>query len=354
MKFGLLLTSTDAASGPRQLERHIKMVKAAEEAGFSTIVASQHFLSLPYAYFHPIVLLSRLSVETSLRLATGVLLMPLLQPVEVAEAMATLDVMSGGRAVCGVGIGYRPDEFAAFGRSLSERGARADEALEIMAAMWASAGTGETIDYQGRYYNLAGLRCTLKPVQEPRVPLWVGGDAEPVIRRAARLGDAWYAPPGVPVSELRRKAELYRTLLGQFGRPAPERLPVRREVLVMPDRAAARERAAEVISARYKVYNQWRENTEAHSDLRPDVLEGQSALRGGTVDEPAFVERTVVGDAKDAIDQLRRVEESAGMPVEVVMRLQWPGMDDREILDMIRYLGSEVVPALAERHVQHQ
>jgi CheY-like chemotaxis protein len=72
------------------------------------------------------------------------------------------------------------------------------------------------------------------------------------------------------------------------------------------------------------------------------------------VDEPAFVERTVVGDGKDAIDQLRRVEESAGMPVEVVMRLQWPGMDDREILDMIRYLGSEVVPALAERHVQHQ
>ena len=66
MKFGLLLTSTDAASGPRQLERHIKMVKAAEEAGFSTIVASQHFLSLPYAYFHPIVLLSRLSVETSI------------------------------------------------------------------------------------------------------------------------------------------------------------------------------------------------------------------------------------------------------------------------------------------------
>lgn len=346
MKFGLLLTSTDAVSGEQQLERHIKMVRTAEEAGFSTIVASQHFLSVPYAYFHPIVLLSRLSVETSLRLATGVLLMPLLQPVEVAEAMTTLDVMSGGRAICGVGLGYRPDEFDAFGRSLSDRGARADEALEIMGRMWESAQTGEPLEYHGRFYRLEGLRSTLKPVQSPRVPLWVGGDAERVIKRAARLGDAWYTPPGVSVSDLKWKVETYRRLLGEYGRPVPAQLPVRREVLVMPEREAARRRAAEVISARYEVYNQWRENTDTHSDLRKDVREGQAALRAGSLDEPAFMERTVVGDANDAIEQLRRVEEAAAMPVEIIMRLQWPGMDDGEITDMIRFLGTDVLPAL--------
>lgn len=348
MKFALLLTSTDEEANADQYRRHVAMAQAAERAGFDAIGASQHFLSVPYAYFHPMVLLSKLSSETSLRLFTGVLLMPLLNPVEVAEAAATLDILSEGRFICGVGLGYRPDEFEAFGRSLGDRGRRIDEALEIMRRMWTSAEDGRPIDFDGRYQSLHGVRCTVRPVQPGGPPIWVGGDAEASLERAAKLGDAWYSPPGVPTAVLGEKIARYRKRTVELGRPLPSCIPVRREVYIHADRERAIERAKQVIGDRYEVYRQWRENTDAHSDLRPDVRTGQGALLKASADDPEFRARTVVGNPDDAIAQLRELEEVAEMDVEVVMRLQWPRMDDAEILEMIELIGTDVVPAFAK------
>lgn len=324
------------------------MTQAAERAGFDAIGASQHFLSVPYAYFHPMVLLAKLSSETSLRLFTGVLLMPLLNPVEVAEAAATLDILSDGRFICGVGLGYRPDEFEAFGRSLGDRGRRIDEALEIMRRMWTSADDGRPIEYEGRYQSLHGVRCTVRPVQPGGPPIWVGGDAEASLERAAKLGDAWYSPPGVPTPLLGEKIARYRKRTVELGRTLPSCIPVRREVYIHADRQRALDRAKQVIGDRYEVYRQWRENTDAHSDLRPDVRTGQGALLKASADDPEFKARTVVGNPDDAIAQLQELEEVAGMEVEVVMRLQWPHMDDAEILEMIELIGTDVIPAFAK------
>lgn len=288
MRFGLLLTSTDEVATSAQFRRHVTMVNAAERAGFDTIGASQHFLSVPYAYFHPMVLLAKLSSETSLRLLTGVLLLPLLQPVEVAEAAATLDILSDGRFTCGVGLGYRPDEFEAFARSLRDRGRRIDEALRVMKLMWESAADGTTIEFEGEYHTLRGLRCTVRPVQSGGPPIWVGGDADASIERAAQLGDAWYSPPGVPVPVLGAKVQRYRKRVKELGRALPAHIPIRRETFVHADRQTAIGRAHKVIGDRYEVYRKWREDTDAYSDLRPDVRTGQAALLEAEADDPEF------------------------------------------------------------------
>lgn len=345
MRFALLLTSTDETATYDQFRRHVAMVQAAERAGFATIGASQHFLSVPYSYFHPMVLLTKLSSETSLRLLTGVLLLPLLNPVEVAEAAATLDILSEGRFICGVGLGYRPAEFEAFDRSLRDRGRRCDEALEIMRQMWVSAETGTDINYEGRFQKLSGVRCTVRPVQPGGPPIWVGGDADASLERAARLGDAWYTPPGVPTSALGGRVAQLRKRAEELGRQVT--VAVRREVYIHADRQVAIDRARQVIGDRYEVYRQWRLNTDAHTDLRQDVRVGQNALLRASADDPEFRERTVVGNPADAVTQLRELEAAAGCEIEVVMRLQWPGMDDSEILKMINLIGTDVIPAFA-------
>src|ERR1700742_2774459 len=134
-----------------QLRQGIELARTAEEQGFDHLVVGQHFLGAPYRYLHAVPMIARLGAETStIRIATGILLLSLLQPVEVAEELATLDVMTDGRLTCGFGLGYRDTEFEAFGIKRAERVGRQVEALEIIEALW----TGEKVTHHGRYFHL--------------------------------------------------------------------------------------------------------------------------------------------------------------------------------------------------------
>lgn len=339
MKFGLLLTSTDADSPDRQFQRHLRMVHLAEECGFTTIVASHHFLSAPYAYFQPIPLLSRLSGETSLRLATGVLLLPMLNPVELAESFATLDVLSSGRSIFGVGIGYRPSEFANLGVSQGNRGARFEESLEIILALWRN---NEPIDFDGSFFTLREAHMTMRPVQQPTPPLWVAGMADRAVERAGRMGAAWYVNPNASMETMRRQLTIWRDALNLAGQLAPDSLPVRREAFVSRSNAHANERAMELVAERYKVYGKWniRANLpESERAAHDDAREGSELPGDG---------RFVVGDPETCARTLVEIQQAAGMPIEVIFRVQWPGITEAEIDETIRLLGEEVLPMTRE------
>lgn len=340
MRLGLLLTSTGASSLEAQFQRHLAMVAAAERYGFATIVASQHFASYPYAYFHPVTLLSRLAPETSLRLATGVLLLPLLRTIEVAESIATLDVVSGGRAILGVGVGYRPEEFDAFGVPRVERGARFDECLRLILKLWGSDGP---VDFAGRFHTLTQVRFTTKPQQRPHPPVWVGGMADAAVRRAATLGDAWYVNPNASHETLRRQLALYRTTLAEEGRSFPETLPIRREVFVHRD-AAGRARADEVIRQRYDVYARW----NVQGDLPEADARAHEVVRSGQSRDAAYDNRFIVGTPQECARLLSGLEQVVGSDIEVICRLDWPSMTEAEVLEQIQLMGAEVVPLLNE------
>ena len=189
---------------------------AAEEIGCDSLWVAEHLVwpaeiaaSYPYSKnglppvpldvptFDPWALLSWVAAQTSrIRLATGVYILPLRDPHVTARAVATLDLVSGGRTLLGVGIGWLPEEFAIVGQDFRSRGARTDEVIEILRGLWSSPMSG----YEGRYYRFPPVHFEPPPPQGARLPIVVGGESSAALRRATRLGNGWIGLRHTPES----------------------------------------------------------------------------------------------------------------------------------------------------------
>jgi alkanesulfonate monooxygenase SsuD/methylene tetrahydromethanopterin reductase-like flavin-dependent oxidoreductase (luciferase family) len=182
--------------------------------------------------------LARIAAETpSLRLNTGVLLLllPLHKPLDVVEQIGTLDIMTRGKVIFGCGVGCRDVEFEAFGMAKKDRGQRFEENLTAIKRLW----TEETLTMQGSHFNLTDASCSAKPVQEPHPQIWIGGSADVVIKRAARLGICWYIGPNDRLDAVADQVETYKRALDDAGAPFPVEFPFRREVFVARTREEA-------------------------------------------------------------------------------------------------------------------
>ena len=135
-------------------------------------------------------------------------------PVGLAEDGAVLDVISNGRLDLGVGLGYRPQEYAGYGIDIKTKGARADEALQIIRRLW----QGETVTFHGKHFNIEGAKVTPRPVQEPNPPIWVGGFNRIAIRRAAKYGDGYTGPANKQTWDMYRE-ELQKARQGSVQSP---------------------------------------------------------------------------------------------------------------------------------------
>ena len=202
MKFGTFITSL-------RPDRITTNIRKAEEVGMESAWIGEHLI-LPVNYtskypytpdgrfpappdvpFHdPMLALAFAAAVTSqIRLATGIFVVPLRKPVETAKAVASLDVLSNGRVIFGVGIGWFAEEFAAAGASFQDRALRTREYIELMKALW----TQDDPVYEGKTFSIKGVRFNPKPMQKPHPPIVVGGTSELAIKRAVRYGDGWYA-----------------------------------------------------------------------------------------------------------------------------------------------------------------
>jgi len=202
MKFGTFITSL-------RPEKIIQNIRKAEEVGMESAWIGEHLI-LPTSYtskypyspdgrfpappdvpFHdPMLALAFAAAATNrIRLATGVFVVPLRKPIETAKAVASLDVLSNGRVIFGVGVGWFAEEFAAAGASFNDRALRTREYIELMKALW----TQEDPVYEGKTFSVKGVRFNPKPVQKPHPPIVVGGTSELAIKRAVRYGEGWYA-----------------------------------------------------------------------------------------------------------------------------------------------------------------
>jgi probable F420-dependent oxidoreductase len=173
------------------------LAQALEAVGVTGIVVGDHIVDTGWRIpDHPqggpwpdafTTLAYAAAVTSRVRIGTRVLILPYRQPFHVAHAVATLDRLSNGRAVFGAAAGYAEIEFGAFGIPLAERSRMADEYLRIITALWEA----ESIDFEGQYYTVQGVGLLLRPIQQPRPPIWVGGFSHRAARRAVELGDAW-------------------------------------------------------------------------------------------------------------------------------------------------------------------
>ncbi len=217
MEIGISLSNTSVLATPETL---LGMADKAEELGFASIWVGDHIalpytLRQPYPYsrgapsrawiaespiYDPVVLMSVIAGRTQrLKVAVGVLVLPYRHGVLTAKMAATLDVLSGGRLLLGVGIGWMSEEFDVMGMRFSERGAVTDEQIRLFRELWYK----EKPEFHGKYYNMAGM--TFLPRPRGKIPILVGGNTLPALRRAARLGD------GVNLLELTPQ-ELPKTL----------------------------------------------------------------------------------------------------------------------------------------------
>ena len=160
MKLGLGLSVQHRPedSQSARFAEHVEQVRLARAVGFSSVWASQHYLSEPFTYFQPLPTLGRMAAEAEgMALGTGVMLLPLHQPVDFAEQLATLDVISGGRLIVGVGLGYRDAENEALGLNPRERVGRFVEALQLVERLWG----GEPVTHQGKHFTLRDIRMLI-------------------------------------------------------------------------------------------------------------------------------------------------------------------------------------------------
>ncbi|MEM7467475.1 MAG: LLM class flavin-dependent oxidoreductase [Pseudomonadota bacterium] len=195
----------------------LEQIAWAETIGYDDVWLTEHHFCEDGHAPSILPLAAAVAVRTKrIRIGTSVLLLPLHDAVRVAEDGATIDILSNGRFELGVGIGYRPEEFAGLGIDRTKRSVRTEEGLEIIRRLW----EGETVDFNGEAYKISGAKLSPMPVQRPRPPIWVGGFAPISAKRAARLGDGYIGTgdmtPFVPVyqDELERLGKSNGKLAG--------------------------------------------------------------------------------------------------------------------------------------------
>jgi probable F420-dependent oxidoreductase len=205
----------------------VKVAQAAEAAGFESVWTGEHIVlpdpmlpSFPLATDTPLldttVALTWIAAHTKgLRLASGIILVPLRNPAVLAKELASVDVVSGGRLIIGVGAGWLEPEFEALGVPMERRGERMDDALRAMRALW----TMEHPEHHGPFASFSKVAAYSHPIQRPTPPIVIGGESPAALRRAVTMGNGWYGF-ALDVEQTKRHIEGLKRAADQHQRPA--------------------------------------------------------------------------------------------------------------------------------------
>jgi alkanesulfonate monooxygenase SsuD/methylene tetrahydromethanopterin reductase-like flavin-dependent oxidoreductase (luciferase family) len=308
----------------------VDLVRRVRDAGFDSISCGQHYFTPPDIRWETVPLLARLLAEAGdMRLGTSVLLLPLHNPVLVAEQMATLDIMSNGRLFLGLGSGFLEREFRGFGVPRSERSSRLEEGTELIRRLW----TEDELTFHGQHYQVEGLSTGTKPLQKPTPPIWIAGLGDAGVRRVARIGDSWLINPYVDLAALERQTAIYRDALATVGKPFPPELPIRRDCYLADNREQAL-RGAEFLGKYYTehIVTSVHYQQDLAPDARPDL--------GRALDEVAR-DRFLVGTPDECVETIQRFGEALGCNHFI---LAWPELPHEEVLQQVDLLGRRVIP----------
>jgi alkanesulfonate monooxygenase SsuD/methylene tetrahydromethanopterin reductase-like flavin-dependent oxidoreductase (luciferase family) len=298
-----------------QIPNLVAQTRAARDAGFKSLWFPHHYLTGPLQMLQIVPMMAYLAQHAEgMQIGPNILILPLLNPVHVAEESATLDVLTGGNYVLGVGLGYREGEFTAFNMTLKERAPRFEESIALMRKLW----TGEKVTHKGRFYQVDGEAIGLKPVRAGGPPIWIAGTAEAAIKRAARLGDAWMVVPSTTLGDLVPQMQVYREALG--GR-VPDCFPMVRECYVGVNHKTAVEECQAALQYKYDAYASW-------------GLEGRKRTEFADLVRDRFI----IGDAVYVKEEIARYREALGID-HFMMRCHWPGLEFEKTLGSIRRLG---------------
>ena len=307
----------------------LEEVTRAEELGFDSAWMEEHHSVTNHYWPSPLTVLAGFATRTTrLMLGTDILVAPFYHPARLAEDVAMLDVMSGGRITLGIAIGYKPDEFALYGTALEKRGARFEEQLAIVKALW----TEERVSIKGQYYTVEG-RLEPKPLTRPHPPVWIGGWGELTLRRAATLADNWIPGPTADLARLLAGQRAFLEHRRAAGRREPvTEWPLTRDIIIADTDARARELAEEHIMVAYR--------REYAGGWRHPFIDASIA----TDLDRLMADRFIIGGPDQCVTQIRQFVERYGM-THLICRTFFPGMPHAHIMRSLDLIAREVMPA---------
>lgn len=325
MKFGLFSGVASPPNGEqldRCVDEMIAEAQLAEESGFESIFFGEHHQDKDGYLPSPLIVATAVAAQTQrLHVGTSVVLLPLHHPVHLAEDVITLDIVSKGRVILGVGLGHQPTDFQPFAVPKDQRVARFEESVQIIRQCW----RGEPFSFSGEHYTLDNVQIRPRPFQTPAPPLWIGASGPRAARRAGQLGDAFIAPPHLTFQSAISLVDTYRQAARAAGRQP--QVALIRDAWVAQSRAEAEAVYGPELIAAYRYREEFRKMTEL-------TLEDLAQYR------------IILGDPEACIGELHRWHEATSADY-FILRLRHAhsgGPPHEKIHGAIQKFGAEVLP----------
>jgi alkanesulfonate monooxygenase SsuD/methylene tetrahydromethanopterin reductase-like flavin-dependent oxidoreductase (luciferase family) len=304
--------------------QRLQQIAAAEGLGFDSVWLTEHHFCDDGYTPSPLVIAAAIGARTSrLRIGTNLMLLPLHDPVRVAEDAATLSLLTGGRFDLGVGIGYRALEFEQFGRQLNQRPSLIEEGIEILRRSW----SGDAVNFSGKRFSVGDLRVTPVPQRPPLILL--GGMAPPAVERAARIADGFLSTGGLGL-------DTYCEALQQQGKSPDEgRVVLGCWAIIAEDPEAEAARIGEHVLYQANEYIRW--GAFGPPGETPLFADAASAIENGLYQ---------MWDAGRAITELRKLTRDYPMISDIHFWAQFPGESVASGSARMSYIADKVLPAL--------
>ena len=328
MIFGVMLIGPfDGEIEPQEIYRHsLSQAKVAVENNFDALFTAQHYVSGPAAaMMQPLVLLSNLAaLSEGLYTGSAIFLLPLHHPLAIAEQTATLDIVSGGKFLFGVGQGYRDLEFESFGIRKKDRSRRMIEGVELIRKLW----TEDDVEFQGEFFSIKAATIAPKPIRIGGPPILAGADILKTVERVPSFADHWIASRRHTRPFLRQALPVYQEALKQ-RRKDYKGLFLFRDLCVADNSVEAERRIKDAYERMYQVYDRW----------------GQPGERYDLGFEQLKKDRLIVGSPEEVVEQV--IEYHREFDVGAMnFCVHWPGMDPQYTLETIRLFGEKVIPEI--------
>jgi probable F420-dependent oxidoreductase len=323
VNFGVFLNQYDTPEGAFEATDLYEQAELMERVGFdSATVGERHVHG--EGFVEPLTALAGLAGRTeSLELATAAMLPILHHPLHLAERVATLDRLAGGRVTFGAALGYRERELAPFGVPGEGRGRMLNESLELLKRLW----NEERVDHDGEHWAFEDVCVSPRPAE---MPVWIGGHGDVAIKRAAYRGDGWIASASSTLSDLERQIGVYEDALEEFGEDrADNDVVLMRDCYVADTAADAREIVEPYLLTLYEWYARWGQTYVDEHEV--------------AVDWDELAGKFLLGPPAAVTEDLRAYE-ALGVD-HVLVRVQFPGQSQASTLDCLERFGEEVVPA---------
>jgi probable F420-dependent oxidoreductase len=333
MKFGIYSSIANPPRGEhldRCVDEVIAEAQLAEASGFDACFFGEHHQDKDGFLPSPLIVATAVAAQTRrLKVGTSVMLLPLYHPVHVAEDVITLDIVSKGRVILGVGIGYQAADFQAFGVPMEHRVGLFEEDVEIIRRCW----SGEPFSFRGVHYTLEDVQIRPRPFQTPAPPLWIGASVPAAARRAGRLGDAFVATPSTDLQSTISLVDAYRQAALQAGHQ-PQVVLMRDAWVAQSHAEASAVYGPEVMTA-YHYY--WQHRLAEFRNIGPEVE--------FTLDNLA-PNRLILGDPETCVGEFQRWHEATGADY-FLLRLRHAhsgGPAHDKIMQTLKLFGERVLP----------